>query len=138
MLLYYAHSMCLYGTETEAAEVALIARCLPYYDIIDPRALQDKVDGSDDAMRYFFKVINYCDALVFSRLLGEITSGVGLEVNHALAKFIPVYELGEGKVWSVTQPVQFLSREDTIKQYSKWRAAVAQRDKVSVLERSER
>ena len=71
-------------------------------------------------MGYFFRVIDYCDALVFSRLLGKITSGVGLEVNHALAASAMVYELDNGKISKVCRPVEFLSREETLKLYALW------------------
>ena len=123
MLVYYAHSMCVYGTEAEAAEVASLMRLLPYDVIVDPSILLSQANKNNDGMRYFFRVIDYCDTLVFSRLLGEITSGVGLEVNHALSRLIPVYELDDDRIWSITRPVEFLSREDTIKQYALWRTA---------------
>ncbi len=113
--------MCLYGTEAERAQLTVLARRLPYYVIVDPGGLQSHADKSNDGMRYFFNVIDYCDALVFSRLLGKITAGVGLEVNHALARCIPVYELGNGKILKVDEPVTFLSREETLNQYSLWR-----------------
>jgi hypothetical protein len=113
--------MCLYRTEAESAEVAAITRCLPYHEIVDPSTLQSHVDKSDDGMWYFFKVIDHCDALVFSRLLGEITAGVGLEVNYALTRLIPVFELDDGKTSRITRPVEFLSRDETLKQYALWR-----------------
>ena len=113
----------MYGTEVETAEIASIIKNLPSCFVVDPSALQNRAEKSDDGMRYFFKVIDYCDVLVFSRLLGKITSGVGLEVNHALARLIRVYELDDGRVWRVIAPVEFLSREDTVKQYALWRTA---------------
>jgi hypothetical protein len=115
--------MCLYCTEVESAEVVAITRCLPFYEIVNPSTLQSHVDKSDDGMRYFYRMIDYCDALVFSRLLGKITAGVGLEVNHALTRLIPVYELGNGRILRVTEPVRFLSREETLKQYAFWRTS---------------
>jgi hypothetical protein len=124
VFVYYAHAMCMYGTEVEADEIAAITKHLPFYDIVDPSALQTKADKSDDGMRYFFRVIDYCDALVFSRLLGNITSGVGLEVNHALTRHLTVYELVNGKIVKTTTPVKFLSREETLKKYALWRTTV--------------
>jgi len=115
--------MCLYGTEAERAQLTALARRLPYYVIVDPGGLQSHADKSNDGMRYFFRVIDHCDALVFSRLSGEITAGVGLEVNHALTRLIPVYELGYEKILKITGPVTFLSREETLRQYSLWRAS---------------
>jgi len=119
--------MCLYGTDLERAQVSDIARLLPYYAIVDPGTLQNHADKSSDAMRYFFKVIDYCDALAFSRLLGEVTAGVGLEINHALMRRIPVYELEGGKIFRIDWPVEFLSREDTLKKYAQWRVGLSTR-----------
>lgn len=121
MLLYYAHPMCIYGSEAEYLELVEINRSLPFYHVMNPRMFQRQADDSTDAMRYFFKVIDYCDTLVFSRLLGEVTAGVGMEVNHALAESIPVYELFDGGVFRVFRPVRFLSRDETLKQYTLWR-----------------
>jgi hypothetical protein len=123
LLLYYAHAMCLYGTEVERAEVAAITRRLPNYCVVDPSTLQcySEKNGDDDSMLYFLRVVDCCDALVFSRLLGKVTAGVGLEVNHALARRIPVYELGDGEVSQVAAGVEFLSREETLAQYTLWR-----------------
>ena len=73
-------------------------------------------------MRYWFRQIDFCDALVFSRLLNRITSGVGLEVNHALARPIPVFELCKEGIVSVSKPVQFLTREETLKYFEFWRS----------------
>jgi hypothetical protein len=114
--------MCLYGTEVERRELAVIARCLQFYDIVNPGTLQSKVEQSDDAMRYFLKVIGYCDALVFSRLLGGITAGVGLEINHALSLNLPVYEVMEDRVVQKTDFAMPLSREETLKRFSRWRS----------------
>jgi len=116
--------MCIYGTEVERAEVAIITRCLRYYDMVNPGVLQDHAEKNGDGMRYFFRVIDYCDALVFSRLLGRVTSGVGLEVNHALATNVTVYEFGNEKVSKISRPVEFLSREETLKQYALWRTTI--------------
>ena len=124
VFVYYAHAMCMYGTEVEAAEIATITKYLPFYDIVNPGTLQTRADKSNDGMRYFFRVIDYCDSLVFSRLLGNITSGVGLEVNHALTRHLTVYELANGKIVKTTTPVKFLSREETLKQYALWRTQV--------------
>ena len=112
--------MCLYGSKEEAAEVTAIAQYLPYYEIIDPGTLQSQAVKSDNSMRYFFKVIDYCDALIFSRLLGGITAGVGLEVNHALERLIPVYELQGRRILRIARPVEFLSRAETFNQYLLW------------------
>lgn len=121
MQLYYAHAMCIYGTDYEK-EVGLIRKHFPDYQIVDPGSFQTNVEKSREGMKYCFGIIDGCHALVFSRLLGKVTAGVGLEVNYAISRPIPVYELQGGRIESVSRPVKFLSREDTLKHYSFWRS----------------
>ncbi|MDA4112501.1 MAG: hypothetical protein OK474_00440 [Thaumarchaeota archaeon] len=122
--VYYAHAMCLYGTALEKAEMLAIAAHLPGCEIVNPRTLQrdgGKDEGKDEGMEYWFGLIDGCDALVFSRLLNTVTAGVGLEVNHALTRPIPVHELYHGNMVKVATPVQFLTREETLKHFEFWR-----------------
>lgn len=99
--IYYAHAMCIYDTETEANEIWAIAKSLPYFEIVNPSLLQLKVNEPDTGMVRFYRIIDGCRILVFSRLLGKITSGVGLEVNYALRNSIPVYELKNSRISKV-------------------------------------
>jgi hypothetical protein len=111
--------MCLYGSPDERAEIEIIRRLLPSYTIVNPAAYEPRSKG-DDVMDHFFQLIHTCHALVFSRLSGNITAGVGLEVNHALGQ-MPVFELHDGVISIiVSSSVQFLSREETLKAYSEW------------------
>jgi hypothetical protein len=113
--------MCLYGTALEKAEILAIAAHLPDCEIVNPGTLQ-KGAGKNEEMQYWFRLVDGCDALVFSRLLNRVTAGVGLEVTHALARPIPVHELCHDKMIGVTKPVQFLTREETLKHFEFWRA----------------
>ena len=72
-------------------------------------------------MEFCKKLIDGCDSLVFSRLLGKITSGVGIEINHALTHNKPVYEMKDGRMENVKKGVKYVSREHTIQLYEKWR-----------------
>jgi hypothetical protein len=119
--VYYAHAMCLYGTALEKAEMLAIAAHLPDWEIVNPGTLQ-KGAGKNEGMQYWFSLVDDCDALVFSRLLNRVTAGVGLEVNHALARPIPVHELYQDQMVGVEKPVQFLTREETLKHFEFWRA----------------
>ncbi len=112
--------MCIYGSTFEKAELLSIAAHLPEWEIVNPGTLQNKQSKST-GMAYWFSLIDCFDALVFSRLLNRITSGVGLEVNHALARPIPVHELRQGKMVSVADPVLFMTREETLRQFEFWR-----------------
>lgn len=121
MQVYYAHAMCIYGTDYEKEEIALIAKHLPNYEIVDPGSFQTNTEKSREGMQYCFRIIDNCHALAFSRLLNKVTAGVGLEVQYALSKAIPVYELQNGQLERTTRPVKSLSREDTLKHYDFWR-----------------
>jgi hypothetical protein len=113
--------MCLYGTPIEKAEMLAIAAHLPGHEIVNPGTLQG--GRKDEGMQYWFSLVDGCDALVFSRLMNRVTAGVGLEVNHALARPIPVHELlHQDRMIGVTRPVQFLTREETLKHFEFWRA----------------
>ena len=112
--------MCLYGTAIEKAELLAIAAYLPGYEIVNPGKLQST--DRNGGMQYWFSLVDGCDALVFSRLLNRVTAGVGLEVNHALARPIPVHELlHQDRMVGVAKPVQFLTREETLKHFEFWR-----------------
>jgi len=62
----------------------------------------------------FYKAqVEKCDVVVFSKLAGKITAGVGVEVNHGLSKDKAVYEIGDGELTPVFKPVEFLTMEET-------------------------
>ena len=70
-------------------------------------------------MDFWYCLVDTCALLMFSRLEGHITGGVGLEINHAL-RFpgrTPVLELPEsdGYLGLVTRPVDYLSKQASIK-----------------------
>ena len=90
--------MCTYGTDSEKAETSLIRKYFPEYLIVNPGYFQPNMAISDGSMKHFFRIIDGCHVLVFSRLLDDVTAGVGLEVNHAISRPIPVYELRKGWV----------------------------------------
>jgi hypothetical protein len=108
--VYYAHAMCLYGTKIEKEEQKHIMLAFPKCVLVNPSSLQPSEDGS---MEFYKNVVAACDCLVFSRLSGLVTSGVGIEIKHALSLEKPVYELRSGKLVQVRRPVKYLSREKT-------------------------
>ncbi|HXW36926.1 MAG TPA: hypothetical protein VEJ36_03350 [Nitrososphaerales archaeon] len=118
--LYYAHAMCTYGTDIEKTEIEQISKRFPTYDIIDPGAHEGNPEKSRAQMQYCFGLIDLCDAFVFSRLLGKVTAGVGLEIVHALSKGIIVYDFAGGGFKPVKKPVAYLSRDETIRHYEFW------------------
>lgn len=121
MKIYYAHAMCIYGTNDEQEELGHIRNNFPDHSIVDPGSYSDNPEKRRDSMNYCKRLVSGCDILVFTRLLGKITAGVGIEINHALAESKAVFELKNGKVKQVEKPVKFISREDTISLYGKYR-----------------
>lgn len=121
MKIYYAHAMCIYGTEDEEIEKGHIQVHFPEHDIVDPGSYANNIEKRSGGMEYCKKLVSNCDALVFTRLLGKVTAGVGIEVHHALSQKKPVYELKNGKVKSIQKPLKYISREDTIRLYGLWR-----------------
>jgi len=127
MRLYYAHAMVLYGTEIEKAETEIIRTRLPGCELVDPGEYEGNPEKSEQGMQYCFKLIDGCDALAFSKLLGKITSGVGLEANYALSKYMPVYFIDGNSLSRITKRVSYLTREDTWKHYDFWRSVTGRR-----------
>src|SRR5467141_491679 len=91
MRVFYSHPMKLYGSAAEKREIALIEKRFVGYELVDS-----------------------CDCLVFSRLYGNVTGGVKPEVDHALSKGKPVYELRDGNFIPVTEPVINLPMRERI------------------------
>jgi hypothetical protein len=108
--VYYAHAMWLYGTKREKEEQRQIIRNFPKCTVVNPGKLKQLEDNS---MEFYKNIVAGCDCLVFSRLAGRVTSGVGIEIKHALSLGKPVYELRSAKLFRVKRPVKFLSREET-------------------------
>jgi hypothetical protein len=63
---------------------------------------------------FCLKLIDKCDVVVFSRLLGKITAGVGKEVNHALKTGKLVFELSSKKIKPQTRRVKYISRQGDV------------------------
>lgn len=121
MKIYYAHAMCIYGTDDEKIELEQIQESFPEHSIVDPGSYASNPEKQDGGMEYCKKLVSNCDKLVFSRLLGKITAGVGIEINHALELGKMVYELKDNKVKQIKKPVKYISRADTISLYGKYR-----------------
>jgi hypothetical protein len=117
---YYAHAMCIYGHLVESQELAAIRRRFKG-SVVNPAKYDDDPEKRRDTIGFCLRLIERCDVIVFSKLLGKITAGVGKEINHALKLKKPVYELCDGKVSRRIRPVRYLTRTRTITLYGKWR-----------------
>jgi len=117
---YHAHAICTYGRLTEMQEQAIIRQIFPDHEIVDPGLYEENEEKQLGGMDYCMKLVESCDALAFSRILGKVTSGVGQEVEHALALGRPVYEIIGLGVRQVFEPPRYVSREETRKLYDEW------------------
>lgn len=115
--LYYAHAKPIYKTNLEQTELEQIRSKFKDHTIVNPAEYQDNPEKRKDVMKFCFRLIDPCSTMVFSKWSGEITSGVGAEVNYALEKGKIVYELMEGKFLPVKDRVSHLSVEETIRRY---------------------
>lgn len=107
--IYYAHAMCLYWHPAEDLELDLTHHAFPRCEIINPAEYNDHRDKRRDVLNFCFRLIDKSDGVIFSRLLGRITAGVGAEVNHALSIGKQVFELKDWEFVPLTKPVRFIS-----------------------------
>jgi hypothetical protein len=96
MRVFYSHPIKLYGTDAERRAIALIGKRFAGYEIVDPSADESARAGERET-EYYLGLVDSCDCLVFSRHFGYVTRGVKPEVEHALSKGKPVYELRDGR-----------------------------------------
>lgn len=112
--VYYAHAICLYDTEQEKRELVVIREKFEDAEIINPATYPNS------PMDFYLSLVDKCDIVVFSCLLGKVTSGVGKEVNYALKMGKAVYLLDELSLFQIKSPVTYISRDCTIELYHEW------------------
>lgn len=116
--VYYAHAICTYGKPDERRDLKRIRSKLSEISIVNPaRGHPLKLA---DTMGFCLKLVEDCDIVVFTRLMGKVTSGVGKEVNHALGLGTPVFELSDVGFLPRTRKVVYISRRATVNLYEKY------------------
>jgi hypothetical protein len=123
--VYYAHTKYIYGTPTERAELKHIRRRFPQLRIVNPARYEGDPEKLRDTMGFCLRLVERCDAVIFSRLRGRVTAGVGKEVNHALSLGKPVLELSNGRFKRRRTPVKYLSVRETLNLWSKSHSALS-------------
>ncbi len=113
MKIYYAHAIPLYDTVSEMAELGLIMRTFPGAEIVNPKEHQP-IESADE-MEHFKSLVRDCDCLVFSRFMGKITAGVGIEANYAIDLGKDVYAIKGQELKRVNRHVKSLSYEETLR-----------------------
>jgi hypothetical protein len=104
MRVFYSHAMKLYESAAEKREISLIEQRFAGCEIVNPSGYQPSAAPGRET-EYYLGLVDSCDCLVFSRFFGYVTEGVKPEVDHALSKGKPVYELRDGRFITVAGPV---------------------------------
>ena len=113
MRIFYSHAKKAYGTRGEARQISLIkAHFPPGSVVVDPSLEEGGDQKREKEIGFFLDLVDGCDSLVFSRFRGVVTSGVVTEVNHALSKGKPVYELRGERMVLIKKPVPPSSKVD--------------------------
>jgi hypothetical protein len=126
--IWFAHAMCTYNRPSEAKELKQIASHFRKAVVVNPADYDDDPEKQNDLKNFCKRLVSSCDIVVFSRLLGKITAGVGIEINHALRNGIPVYDLADGQFLPVTNPVRYLNKDQTKQTYLQWKRIHLWRD----------
>ena len=113
--------MATYHSPTEDRELEAIQKAFPDHEIVNPRSYDENKEKATRQMEYCKDLVTTCDKLVFTRMFGHVTSGVGIEIEHALSLGKPVFELVNGKVKQVRKVPKYLTREETNDLSRQWR-----------------
>ena len=120
-VLYYAHPMCTYGTIAEQFELQSIRSQFQRARIVNPARYEGHPEKLRDTVGFCLRLVEKSDVVVFSRLMGKVTAGVGKEVNHAIRLGRPVFELVGGRLKKRRSTTKYISRAATIRLYRRWR-----------------
>ena len=119
--VYYAHAMCIYRRREERDQLRVIRQGFRKFRIVNPAVYDGHPEKLADTIGFCLRLVEASDMVVYSRLLGKITAGVGKEINHALRKGKPVFEVSGRRLIRRTRRVSYISRRATISLYERWR-----------------
>ena len=123
-VLYYAHPMCTYGTIAEEFELKRIRSEFRRVRIVNPARYDGHPEKLRDTVGFCLRLVEKCDAVVFTRLMGRVTAGVGKEVNYAIRIGRPVFELVGSRIKRRRSRIKYISRAATIRLYTRWRRSL--------------
>lgn len=93
MKIYFAHAIPDYGSRSEQLVMKWFDKKGWGDSVINPGAPEFQSHCCKTNMSYWKGVVEGCMALYFLRYKGQIPSGVGQEIQTAIAAKIPVVEL---------------------------------------------
>ena len=126
-IIYYAHPMVMYHRLEERQHLRVIRDAFPESKIINPARFDGHPDKRSDTLGFCHKLIDKSHALVFCRLFGQITCGVGDEINYALRnekevfELRPDYDAEEWEMARVSRPVRYITRAETLALYRRFK-----------------
>jgi hypothetical protein len=113
MIVYYAHSVALYGTPRERRDIEDLQKM--GFDVENPNQQHHRDSYLEDGMPYFLRVVSECDALAFrANPDGTINSGIHSEIVAASDLHIPVIELPcsvNRRSMTVTETLSYLEEQ---------------------------
>jgi hypothetical protein len=84
--------MILYGSQIEYDDIRMLEDL--GFGIVNPNSPGNEEKYLEKrAFGFFLDMVRSCDVLAFRSLLGNITTGVGKEIEYAIEHKIPVIEL---------------------------------------------
>jgi hypothetical protein len=114
--IFYSHAKKLYRTPLEERQISQIKNHFPPDSVVVDPSRDDNQLGTDELeIQHFLEIIDQCDCLVFSRYRGVVTSGVLEEVNYALSKGKPVFELRRRGIVPVKRSIPRSSKIDALR-----------------------
>lgn len=73
--IYYAHALCVYGTLCEKAEIEAIRSRFKKCRLVNPSRYDRHPEKIRDNVKFCLRLVEKCDIVVFSCVLGKITAG---------------------------------------------------------------
>ena len=117
--IYYAHSKQIYNTPQEEKELKIIEKHFPKMTIINPKLYESDPEKRKNNMKYCHKLIDSCKYVVWSKLQGKVTCGVGDEVNYALEQGKKVFQINHKRasLQQTRRKVKHLTLNETMELY---------------------
>jgi hypothetical protein len=102
-MIYYAHSMTIYGSQREEREFSFLSDLFQKENIFTPN--QECIQHASNPMAACLQKIESPDihALIFSSTASKVSSGVFLEIKYAKKLQKPVYHLLDGILQKCTR-----------------------------------
>jgi hypothetical protein len=113
--------MLKYGTKEEKRELSILRK--HFKKVIDPSQLPPQRSGYEAMQACFELIESSATALAFSTYRGHIGRGVYQEINLALARGLPVFQIRRRKIEKFAGELSVTDPDDWSIRYARVRAA---------------